>query len=93
MHACDIRQDLSLRGPEIALVYNEEVVLDERGKGLSEWEEGVQLQKHVKRLGEIWSLVNTLMRVLSFYKKYPYILMLTMGETRREFCAILATFL
>lgn len=92
MHACDIRQGLSLRGPEIALVYNEEVVLDETGKGLSEWEEGVQLQKHIKRLGEkkslgeIWSLVNTLMRVLSFYKKYPYILMLTIGETRRVLC-------
>ena len=69
MHACDIRQGglISLRRPEIALVYNEEVVLDDRGKGLSEWEEGVQLQKHIKRLGEkkrlgeIWSLVNTLM--------------------------------
>ena len=93
MHACDIRQGLSLRGPEIALMYNEEVMLDERGKGLSEWEEGVQSQKHIKRLGEIWRLVNTSMRVLSFYKKYPYILMLTMGKTRREFCAILATFL
>ena len=74
-------------------MYNEEVMLDERGKGLSEWEEGVQSQKHIKRLGEIWRLVNTSMRVLSFYKKYPYILMLTMGKTRREFCAILATFL
>lgn len=93
MHACDIRQGLSLRGPEIALVYKEEVVLDERGKGLSEWEESVQSQKRIKRLGEIWSLVNTSMRVLSFYKKYPYILALTMWKTRREFCAILATFL
>ena len=61
MQACDIRQGLSLRGPEIALVYNEEVVLDERGKGLSEWEESVQSQKRIKRLGEIWSLVNTSM--------------------------------
>ena len=64
---CDIGQVLSLRGPEIALVYNEEVVLDERGKGLSEWEEGVQLEKHIKRSGKVWSLVNTSMLVLSFY--------------------------
>ena len=92
IHACDIRQGLSLRGPEIALMYNEEVVLDERGKGLSEWEEDVQSQKHIKRLGEIWSLVNTSMRVLSFYKKYPYILMLTIGKTRREFCGYFGNF-
>lgn len=58
------RQGLSLRGPEIALAYNEEVKVM-RGKGLSEWEESVQSQKCIRRLVKS-GLVNTSMRVLSF---------------------------
>lgn len=56
---CDIGQLLFLVGPQIALVYNEEVALDKRVKSLSHWEQDEQFKKHIKRSGKVWSLLNS----------------------------------
>lgn len=43
------------RGTSNYACVNEEAVLHETGKSLSEWEEGVQLKKHIKRSGKVWA--------------------------------------